>query len=108
MPESHNPYLGDYWRGGTECAKLPAKEADYLFFQENPNNPKRGLRAEPTRLAKDMCQKCPVLKQCLKDALNHPELAGYGVRGGKSARERQEILRLGKNAINKAIESAGK
>ena len=55
-----------------------------------------------------MCQKCPVLKQCLKDALNHPELAGYGVRGGKSARERQEILRLGENAINKAIESAGK
>lgn len=108
MPESHNSYLGDYWRDGAECTKLPPKEANYLFFQENPNNPKRGLRAEPTRRAKNMCQKCPVLKQCLKDALNHPELAGYGVRGGKSARERQEILRLGENAINKAIESAGK
>ena len=48
------------------------------------------------------------LTELLKDALNHPELAGYGVRGGKSARERQEILRLGENAINKAIKSAGK
>ena len=55
-----------------------------------------------------MCQKCPVLKQCLKDALNHPKLAEYGVRGGKSAHERREILRLGKKAIDKAIESAGK
>ena len=108
MPESHNSYLGDYWRGGAECAKLPAKEADYLFFQENPNNPKRGLRAEPTRLAKDMCQKCPVLKQCLEDAFKNQGLAEYGVRGGLSAHERREILRLGKNAINKAIESAGK
>ena len=108
MPESHNPYLGDYWRGGAECAKLPAKEADYLFFQENPNNPKRGLRAEPTRLAKDMCQKCPVLKQCLEYALRHPESAEYGVWGGATVAQRRRILRLGENAINKAIESAGK
>ena len=55
-----------------------------------------------------MCQKCPVLKQCLEDAFKNPELAGYGVRGGKSARERQKVLQLGENAINKAIESAGK
>lgn len=55
-----------------------------------------------------MCQKCPVLKQCLEDAFKHPELAEYGIRGGKSARERQEILRSGKKAINEAIESAGK
>ena len=108
MPESHNSYLGDYWRDGAECAKLPPKEANYLFFQENPNNPKRGLRAEPTRRAKNMCQKCPVLKQCLEDAFKNPELTGYGVRGGKSARERQKVLQLGENAINKAIESAGK
>ena len=108
MPESHNPYLGDYWRDGVECAKLPAKEADYLFFQENPNNPKRGLRAEPTRRAKDMCQRCPALKQCLEYALRHPEFAEYGVWGGTTVAQRRRILRLGENAINKAIESAGK
>ena len=108
MSESYNSYSGDCWRDGAKCAELPAEEADYLFFQENPNNPNRGLRAEPTRQAKAVCQKCPVLKQCLKDAFNHPKLAEYGVRGGKSANERREILQLGKKAINKAIESAGK
>ena len=108
MSESNDSYLGDYWRGGSECAKLPAKEADRLFFQENPNNPNRGLRAEPTRQAKAICQKCPVLKQCLKDAFKNPKLAEYGVRGGMSAHERREVSRLGKKAINKAIESAGK
>lgn len=106
MSKSYNSYSD--WRDDAKCAELPAEEADYLFFQKNPNNPNRGLRAEPTRQAKAVCQRCPVLKQCLEDALNHPGLAEYGVRGGKSARERQEILRLGKNAINKAIESAGK
>lgn len=45
MSESYNPYLGGYWRDGAECAKLPPEKADYLFFQENSNNPNRGLRA---------------------------------------------------------------
>ena len=106
MSKSYNSYSD--WRDDAKCAELPAEEADYLFFQKNPNNPNRGLRAEPTRQAKAVCQKCPVLKQCLEDAFNHPKLAEYGVRGGKSANERREILQLGKKAINKAIESAGK
>ena len=42
MPESHNPYLGDYWRDGVECAKLPAKEADYLFFRKTQIIQKEG------------------------------------------------------------------
>ena len=55
-----------------------------------------------------MCRKCPVLKQCLEYALRHPEFAEYGVWGGTTVAQRRRILRLGENAINKAIESSGK
>ena len=106
MSKSYNSYSD--WRDDAKCAELPAEEADYLFFQKNPNNPNRGLRAEPTRQAKAVCQKCPVLKRCLEYALRHPESAEYGVWGGTTVTQRRRILRLGENAINKAIESAGK
>ena len=97
---------------GAECAKLSAEEADRLFFQINPNVPDQDLRGarktEAAEAAIDMCRKCPVLKQCLEYALRHPESAEYGVWGGATVAQRRRILRLGENAITKAIESAGK
>ena len=97
---------------GAKCAELSAKEADRLFFQINPNTPDQDLRCvrktEAAEAAIDMCRKCPVLKQCLEYALRHPESAEYGVWGGTTVAQRRRILRLGENAINKAIESAGK
>ena len=97
---------------GAKCAELSVREADRLFFQINPNVPDQDLRgARKTKAAEaaiDMCRKCPVLKQCLEYALRHPESAEYGVWGGATVAQRRRILRLGENAINKAIESAGK
>lgn len=97
---------------GAKCAELSAKEADRLFFQINPNVPDQDLRGtrktEAAEAAIDMCRKCPVLKRCLEYALRHPEPAEYGVWGGTTVAQRRRILRLGENAINKAIESAGK
>ena len=97
---------------GAECARLAPEEADRLFFQINPNIPDQDLRGarktEAAEAAIDMCRKCPVLKQCLEYALRHPESAEYGIWGGTTVAQRRRILRLGENAINKAIESAGK
>jgi hypothetical protein len=97
---------------GAECARLAPEEADRLFFQINPNIPDQDLRGvkktEAMEAAVIMCRKCPVLKQCLEYALRHPESAEYGIWGGTTVAQRRRILRLGENAINKAIESAGK
>ena len=97
---------------GAECAKLAPKKADRLFFQTNPNTPGQDLRGvrktEAVEAAIDMCRKCPVLKQCLEYALQHPESTEYGIWGGTTPPQRRRISRLGKNAIKKATESAGK
>ena len=96
---------------GAKCAELSTKEADRLFFQINPNIPDQDLRGvrktEAAEAAIAMCRKCPVLKQCLEYALRHPESAVSGIWGATTADQRRRILRLGKKAINKAIESAG-
>ena len=97
---------------GAECAKLAPKEADRLFFQINSSIPDQDLRGvrktEAVEAAIDMCRKCPVLKQCLEYALQHPESTEYGIWGGTTPPQRRRISRLGKNAIKKATESAGK
>jgi len=97
---------------GAECAKLAPKEADRLFFQINSSIPDQDLRGvrktEAVEAAIDMCRKCPVLKQCLEYALQHPESTEYGIWGGTTPPQRRRISRLGKNAIKKAAESAGK
>ena len=108
MSELSNESLLD----GAKCAELSAKEADRLFFQINPNVPDQDLRGarktEATEAAIDMCRKCPALKQCLEYALRHPESTEYGIWGGTTPFQRRRMSRLGENAINKAIKSAGK
>ena len=97
---------------GAKCAELSTEEADRLFFQVNPNTPDQNLRGvrktEAMESAIEMCRKCPVLRQCLEYALRHPESAEYGIWGGTTPPQRRRISRLGKNAIKKATESAGK
>ena len=97
---------------GAKCAEIPVEEANRLFFQIDPNIPDQDLRGvrktEATEAAIAMCRSCPALKQCLEYALRHPEFAEYGVWGGTTVAQRRRILRLGENAINKAIESSGK
>ncbi len=93
---------------GAECAKLPPKKADHLFFQIDPNTPNQDLKGvrktEAADAAIDICRKCPVLTQCLEYALRHPESAAYGIWGGTTDAQRRRILRLGEKAINKAME----
>lgn len=97
---------------GAKCAELSVREADRLFFQIDPNIPDQDLRGvrktEAAEAAITMCRSCPVLKQCLEYALRHPEYTEYGIWGGTTPPQRRRISRLGENAINKTIESAGK
>ena len=108
MSELNNESLLD----GAECAKLATEEANRLFFQIDPNVPDQDLRGirktEAVEAAIAMCRSCPVLKQCLEYALRHPESTEYGIWGGTTPFQRRRMSRLGENAINKAIESAGK
>ena len=75
------------------CVELSTEESNRLIFQLNPANPERGLkrnrRKAATQEAKDMCNKCLVRKPCLEDALEHPDQAEYGIRGGANSRRAQ-------------------
>lgn len=53
--------------------------------------PEAGGRATD---AKRICQRCPVRRECLEYALKHGER--YGVWGGLSVRERQDLRRNGR------------
>lgn len=46
-----------------------------------------------TRQAKSVCRRCPVIDTCLQYALDNGER--FGIWGGKSERERREILNGG-------------
>lgn len=44
-------------------------------------------------LAKKICETCPLIQKCAEYALEHPEMAEFGVWGGMSERERADLRR---------------
>ena len=60
-----------------------------VFF--HPDGQRGAARAERERSAKAICAQCPVMAQCRDHALSVRE--PYGVWGGLSAEEREEIYR---------------
>ena len=64
------------WRTQALCANVDPE----LFFPDKGGNPKP---------AQAVCAVCPVREQCLAHALANSET--YGVWGGMTARQRQEI-----------------
>lgn len=66
------------WRDFAECVGLDHN----IFF------PHRG---QSTKGAKAICESCYVSDQCLEDGIDRREPAG--IRGGKSTRERQAIIK---------------
>jgi WhiB family redox-sensing transcriptional regulator len=71
------------WRAQAACQRLPTD----LFF---PIGHGPGAQAQ-TRLAKEICDACPVRSQCLDYAL--ATNARYGVFGGLGEDERREVRR---------------
>ena len=93
------------------CAELDLATVDRNFFGDGIGNGGEtyGLRAhnreEATKAAIQICRKCPVIRECLKYALENPEDTEYGVWGGLSELERRAIRRRGGMAIRRALES---
>lgn len=65
----------------------PADDVDPLLA-ETPNE-----RSFRERTAKGVCSSCPVAAQCLEDELAFGIGKQWGVRGGMTAKERQELIR---------------
>lgn len=66
------------WRDDALCAEVPGD----LWFPE---------KGEPAWIAKRICGMCPVSEECLEYALRANER--YGIYGGLSPKERQELKR---------------
>ena len=65
-------------------------DSGFFFHPEGERGPARAYRESR---AKEICQGCPVLEQCRRHALTVHE--PYGVWGGLSEAERDEIVRGG-------------
>lgn len=55
-------------------------------------------RGQSTAAAKAVCASCPVVVECLQEALDTPSHKDGGIWGGTSERERRYIRRLGVTA----------
>ena len=66
------------WQDLARCAEVDPE----VWFPEKGGS---------TRPAKAVCQNCEVRAQCLEYALEHEYIAGYGIWGGMSERERRHL-----------------
>src|SRR4051812_906895 len=73
------------WQMRGSCRGM---DSGFFFHPENERGPARALRE--TR-AKEVCRRCPVIEECRRHALAAHE--PYGVWGGLSESERDEIIR---------------
>lgn len=74
------------WRHRAICRDEPAE----LFFPVGDAGPAQAQLAE----AKAVCDRCPVVSDCLEWALAHEDV---GVWGGQSEQERRALRRRGGN-----------
>lgn len=73
-----------------------------LFF--SPDEERGAAKAARARVAKQICNICPVLKQCRDDAISRAE--PYGVWGGMSEDERKPFIDRIKHQRQAAVRSA--
>jgi WhiB family redox-sensing transcriptional regulator len=63
---------------------IPCREIPEIFFPDD--FPVGSLRKQATKMAKDLCQECPVIRECMLYAITNNET--FGVWGGKLLSER--------------------
>lgn len=63
-----------------ECAQIGTE----MFFPVQGKN---------IRIGKRICAACPVIAECLHDALETIAVDDHGIRGGLTAKERNQIRR---------------
>jgi WhiB family redox-sensing transcriptional regulator len=73
-------------------AKCLGEDPD-LFFPDRDKSAYRFVAAQAKAICfgRDGRPQCPVLEDCLEDAINKDEL--FGIRGGLSHRERNALIR---------------
>ena len=76
----------DHWDWQSEAA-CRGTDTEKFFHPENERGPRRAARENA---AKAICHTCPVMAHCAAYALRHRE--PYGIWGGLSETERDEIL----------------
>lgn len=82
--------MSEPWRHRAACRD---RDTNYWFPE------KRGANNPATVMAVSICKtKCPVIEQCLKWAMDKPEL--HGIWGGKTAEERRGMRRQRTSRIN--------
>lgn len=81
---------------GALCAQIDPE----VFFPEKAGN------AKEIGVAKQICRRCPVITECLTEALTDGSLVG--IWGGTTQVERRKIIKNGKKAIAIAITKKGK
>jgi WhiB family redox-sensing transcriptional regulator len=74
---THGELMDAAWASIAKCRDA---DPDALF-----------VRGAKQQLAKQVCQGCPVIAECLADALD--SRIEFGVWGGKTERERRALLR---------------
>ena len=72
------------WQFSSACKDLPSE----TFF--HPDGERGPSRKNRIKNAKAICNQCPVIKECLKHALDIQE--PFGIWGGTSEEERAELL----------------
>lgn len=78
------------WQMQAACRGMDSE----LFF--HPDGQRGSARAQREQTAKKICASCPVIQQCREHALKVRE--PYGVWGGLTEDEREQILRKDKNS----------
>lgn len=82
------------WRGFGACLDVD----EHLFY--NDEDERKGVRRRKEQVAKEVCYRCPVLRQCREYSLDAGE--DYGVWGGLDENERRRILRERRNRTDVA------
>lgn len=89
------------WVKNAECASPEyASIADYLFFTDELRGKEK---AAATEEARDICNDCPVRRECLKFAIQNPDLTEYGIWGGLTPSEIKRLRRLYKRQGEAAL-----
>ena len=85
MRNHRHLYTYQEFNEAVEAAEwVPCREVPELFFPDD--FPVGKLRTEASRMAKNLCQECPIITECLLYAVAKKET--YGVWGGTLPNER--------------------
>jgi WhiB family redox-sensing transcriptional regulator len=84
---NRRPVIDQEWEVRAACRGQPSER----FF--GSDNETRELRSRREALAKRLCRKCSVLRQCQSYAVAAQE--PYGIWGGMTPAERRRLLRPG-------------